>query len=128
MGYRLDIFRVGINQETHKREVTNVYYGTKLYGYCGYEKSLLSYMYLKSIGKVDGDEYFNYGSNISIPVNKLELTIFLNLYSIDLDNYCKDDEDYENGWFLKDEEISPLLLDTIEDRAGIDETYLIEWC
>ena len=128
MGYRLDIYKVAENKETFKKEVTNVYYGTKLYGYED-EKSLLSFMYLKSIGKVDGDEYFNYGSSISIPLNKLELTIFLNLYSIDLDNADKEYyKDYEIGWFLKQKEISCLLLDTLEDVSDRYITYLIEWC
>lgn len=45
MGYRIDI-RCKDNQDLH-------YYGTKLYGYVNDESKLLSYEYLKRIGKLD---------------------------------------------------------------------------
>lgn len=87
MGYRLDIFKIEENEKFDK-EIKNIYYGTKLFGYVE-EEELLSYMYLKSVGKLNGDEYFDYSSDISIPLNQIELTIFLNLYNIDLKKYNK---------------------------------------
>lgn len=45
MGYRIDI-RCKDNQGLH-------YYGTKLYGYVKDESKLMSYEYLKRIGKLD---------------------------------------------------------------------------
>ena len=56
MGYRLDIYKIKEN-ENFKKEVKSIYYGTKLFGYADKEE-LLSYMYLRSIGKLDGKEFF----------------------------------------------------------------------
>ena len=55
MGYRLDIHKV-VNTE----KIDNIYYGTKLYGYKD-KSNFLSYIYLVSIGKMDYEEFFDYG-------------------------------------------------------------------
>ena len=121
MGYRLDIFKISEDTNCHK-EIKNIFYGTKLFGYC-FEEELLSYMYLKSIGKLDGKEYFGYSSDISIPLNQIELTIFLNLYNIDL---IKTNNEIKEKDFLELEEIKEELLEDINEfNPAI--TYLIEW-
>ena len=55
MGYRLDI---GIIE---KQEYKNLYYGTKLYGYQLDLTESLSYEFLRTIHKFNGEEYFDYG-------------------------------------------------------------------
>lgn len=120
MGYRLDIFKIEENEKFDK-EIKNIYYGTKLFGYEEEEK-LLSYMYLKSAGKLNGDEFFDYSSDISIPLNQVELTIFLNLYNIDFKKYNETEQNY----ILEQEKIKKELLEDINDfNPAI--TYLIEW-
>ena len=129
MGYRIQIEKVTINENWDK-EIKNVYYGTKLYGYVE-NKELISFMYLVSIGKCPEDYYFDYNSSIEIPLNKKELTIFLTLYSMDLDNsklgYYKDKK---KGWFLETPEIKEELLKELPDGKlpkGYYDTYIISW-
>ena len=128
MGYRLNIEKITINEHFDK-EIKTIYYGTKLYGYVENE-DLLSYLYLVSTGKCINDYYFDYGSSIEIPLNKKELTIFLNLYSMDLDNsnlgYY---ENKEKGWFLKEPNIIEELYKEPEGQIPKDfyATYIISW-
>lgn len=108
MGFRLNIDKI------EDKEIKNVYYGTKLYGYVD-ESFLLSFMYLTSIGKIDYDTFFNYGCGVQIPLNKKEFTIFANLYTIDLnkenENYGKKDQFN----FIEIDEIKHEILDTNDE-------------
>lgn len=120
MGYRLNIYKIKEN-ENFDKEIKDIYYGTKLFGYTDPEE-LLSYIYLKSTGKLNGDEYFDYSSDISIPLNQIELTIFLNLYNIDLIRINKETKEK----FLEQLPIKKELIKNINEfNPGI--TYLIEW-
>lgn len=122
MGYRLNIDKI------ENGKIKNIYYGTKLYGYCD-EADLLSFIYLNSIGKVDYDQYFNYGSSIEITLDQREFTIFANLYELDLKNIPTEiwgghyEEDFD---FLSIKEIADELLDSLDDYRD-DWNYLISW-
>lgn len=71
MGYRLSV-----------SELKNEYYGTKHYGYCvKEEQELASYKYLKSIGKVDGDEIFDYCCENPIVLDAEQFRTFIDLYN-----------------------------------------------
>lgn len=74
MGYRIDITDVVTK--------TN-YYGTKHYGYakCGDEHQLESFKYLVSIGKMKGDEYFEYGCENACVLNAEQFRRFIELYN-----------------------------------------------
>ena len=72
MGYRISI-----------KDGVNSYYGTKHYGYYDYykEHEFESYKYLLSIGKMDGDELFDYGYYGDIELTPEEFRIFIELYN-----------------------------------------------
>ena len=118
MGYRLDIGKI------KEDKIEPLYYGTKLYGY-GDEEEFISYLYLISIGKLKGDEYFNYGSGIQFALNKKEFTIFCNLYNIDMNNHY--DYSNEKDIFINDETIQNELMTDILDYKN-NEIYIIGWC
>ena len=69
MGYRLEI-----------SEIKYKACGGKLYGYSD-EKQLKSYKYLVGKGYLDGDKYFSYGYNPSIPLRADEFKEFIKLYN-----------------------------------------------
>lgn len=115
MGYRLDIHKLENGQ------TKNIFYGTKLFGYRD-ESEFLSYMYLVSIGKLEKDEFFNYGSEQNFALNKKEFTIFCYLYNIDMNNNFKDEKDV----FINTKEIQEELLDDIKEYDN--EIYIIGWC
>lgn len=110
MGYRLDI------NIKNGNETKNLFYGTKLYGYCD-EMLLSSYKYLIEINKFDGSEYFGYGATNEIELNYIEYITFICLYNQDLNNYGKYNE---KDSFIKDNDI----INSILNRH---ETYLIDW-
>lgn len=122
MGYRLDIHKV-INTE----KTENIYYGTKLYGYED-ESNFLSYIYLVSIGKMDYDEFFDYGSNQFICLNKKEFTIFCNLYSKDLaySDFNTEEKQIDPDWFTNQIEIKKELMQDISEYDN--EVYILSWC
>ena len=115
MGYRLDIHKLENGQ------TKNIFYGTKLFGYRD-ESEFLSYMYLVSIGKLEKDEFFNYGSKQNFALNKKEFTIFCYLYNIDMNKFYKDEKDV----FINTKEIQEELLDDIKEYDN--EIYIIGWC
>ena len=114
MGYRLNIDKL------EHGALSNIYYGSKLFGY---EESSdqLSYIYLLSLGKIDVDTYFDYSANIEIPLNLREFIIFINLYNLDLNKYVK-----EKDYIINIPEIQKEVVgvDIINDNA----IYIISWC
>lgn len=113
MGYRLDIG--GFNDLD---DIKPLYYGTKYYGYKDLENSI-SYLYLCSIGKFKGDEYFDYCSKNLIFLNNNEMKIFLYLYNIDINNYS-DYKKYDDE-FINDDSIQNIL-------NNIEDYYLYALC
>lgn len=85
MGFRLDIDvksnfyenRVGDYDATKPR-----WYGGKLYGYCGDEKSLKSGQYLIEIGKLEKDKHYlwTYCCSPDIELTPEQCEIFCKLY------------------------------------------------
>lgn len=121
MGYRLDID--GFTQ-FDKRE--NLFYGTKYYGYEDLEDSI-SYLYLCSIGKFDGDEFFGYDQENTIFLSRREMKIFLYLYNLDLNNHLTEYEIHNSGitdYFINDEKIQNIL-EQIESEEHIN--YILSW-
>ena len=116
MGYRLDINYIDDN------EIKNIYYGTKLYGYNLDLDDSLSYKFLKTIHKFDGDEYFDYCCDNTIILNYDELCLFLELYNIDFNKYY--DFDHKDDDFINQKEINDILI-----NVGKYENYnfLIRW-
>lgn len=108
MGIRLGI---DVKVDFHKTE--NKYYGTKLYGY-ELEENLLSYQFLKCIGKFDGSEYFDYSDENEIVLNREEFQLFCKLYDLDCKNVGKE---YS---FIDDKEIQNLL-------NGDYRYYILNW-
>lgn len=83
-------------------------------------------MYLISIGKLEKDEFFNYGSNQQFALNKKEFTIFCYLYNIDYEKVCKKYLGQGENYFLNCEEIKNELMNDINDYDN--EIYIISWC
>ena len=117
MGYRLDIHKLENGQ------TKNIFYGTKLFGYRD-ESKFLSYMYLVSIGKLEKDEFFDYGSGQNFALNKKEFTIFCYLYNIDMNKFYEYSD--KKDIFINTEEIQKELLDDIDEYDN--EIYIIGWC
>lgn len=79
MGYRLDIYKNEVNREN------NLYYGTKLIGYCDYhEEELLCVNYLCSIREDLTPEDFGYYYAPEINLTYGEFKRFIYLYFFDL--------------------------------------------
>jgi hypothetical protein len=101
VGYRLNI-------ETVNKE--ELFYATKLYGYVD-ESVLKSHKWLLENGKIDGDEYFSYGLDLEIELDKKEFETFITLYDDDLAafNPYQNIFPYVKGRILKDEGIIKAL-------------------
>lgn len=123
MGYRLEIKKI-VETDNSELKIIDIFYGTKLYGY-EEENTLLSYIYLVSIGKLEHDEYFGYNSNQMICLNKKEFTIFSYLYNMDYNNY-KTPYEKKIDDFINQESIKQELLDDIREYDNY--VYLISWC
>lgn len=106
MGYRLEI-----------SEIKYKACGGKLYGYSD-EKQLKSHKYLVEKGYLDGDEYFGYGYNPSIPLRADEFKEFIKLYN----------EDYNEKRQLDGENKDCIINDRyIKELLESDESKLLEW-
>ena len=117
MGYRLSIDRIKNN------ETINLFYGTKLYGYCDHTK-LLSYNYLLQIGKFEGNEVFDYCITNEIELNYLEFKIFCILYDYDYDLIRLIIDKNIYNWSLHEF----LSLDEIQQALNMKlEKYHISW-
>lgn len=117
MGYRLDIGKI----ENH--EYKKLFYGTKLYGYQLELSQSLSYEFLKTIHKFNGEEYFDYGCYNEIILNYEELCLFLKLYNIDYNNFPYSKEQ-EKDLFINLPEIKDILLN-VEKYEGYN--FLVDW-
>lgn len=75
MGYRLEI--------TDERNIELSFYGTKLFGYVKDNCNLLSFKYLKSIGKINDDNVFDYGYCNAFTLTAEQARRFVKLYGDD---------------------------------------------
>lgn len=121
MGYRLDI---GIIE---KQEYKNLYYGTKLYGYQLDLTESLSYEFLRTIHKFNGEEYgeeyFDYGFDNEIILNYEELCLFLKLYNIDYNKFPLSKEQ-EKDLFINSPEINELLINVEKYEYS---NFIVSW-
>ena len=118
MGYRLDINYIG-----DEREVKNLYYGSKLYGYDLELDKSLSYKFLKAIHKFSSEEYFDYGCYNEITLNYEELCLFLELYNIDYNKFSEYKK--QDDQFLEQTEIKDLFTNVGKYE---DFIFIVGWC
>lgn len=76
MGYRLEISKV-----------QHVGCGYKLFGYTDEDELLESYKWLVKKKFIEDGQYWGYGFNPKIILNKEEFKTFINLYLVDMRNY-----------------------------------------
>lgn len=89
------------------------FYGTKLFGYVKEHKALLSFQYLKSLGKLDDHDIFTYGFNNRLTLTAEEARKFMELYTSDYTIVYKKLE------LLSDDDLKKLL-ETENDK-------IVEW-
>ena len=117
MGYRLDIGKI------EDQEYKNIYYGTKLYGYQLELSQSLSYEFLKTIHKFNGEEYFDYGCDNEIILNYEELCLFLKLYNIDYNKFPYSKEQ-KKDLFINQLEIKDIL-SNVGKYQGYN--FIVDW-
>lgn len=121
MGYRLDI---AIIERYENEEIKTLYYGTKLYGYQLELSESLSYEFLQTINKMNGEEYFNYGIDNTVILNYKELCLFLKLYNIDYNNYPYIAIDFKQDMFINLPEINDIIVNVGKYE---DSNFIISW-
>lgn len=103
MGYRLEI-----------SELEYKACGGKLYGYVEDTTELKSYKWLLDKNYIDGDEYWSYGCNPKIILDKEEFKEFIKLYNEDCNN-----AGHEKDVVLKDKDFQELIKS--------DKYKILEW-
>ena len=128
MGYRLDIYKNSVTPEN------NIYYGTKLIGYCDYhEYELLCVKYLCSIRDDIEPDDFGYYFTPEVELTIEEFKKFIQLYMFDLAHeelhypFPNNDTDFDHVYKVIDN-----FRKEITEMANIIDAdtkcIIVRWC